>query len=156
MVYFVFIFCMCTLHYVPPTPRPFTQIRQNLNHQTRRSIKVNTFPKIYNNGISYCVIPQILLIGCGLMSLLWWLLLKICVHVKNVPFNVNLNLYRVRPYVICEYRVKPYVICEYRVKPYVICVYRVKPYVICEYRVKPYVICEYGVKPYVYIELNPM
>ena len=64
--------------------------------------KDNTFPKIYQIGITYCVIPQIFFISCGLMNLLWWLLLRICIYVRYVPFNVNLNLYRVKLYAPCE------------------------------------------------------
>ena len=95
---------MCTLIYVPPpSPCPFTQPRQNLIHQTHRSIKVNTSPKIYNTGITYCVIPQIFLISCGLITLLWWLLLRLCVYVRYVPFNVNLNLFRAKLYVQREH-----------------------------------------------------
>ena len=108
MVYFVFIFSFYVqINLCPPSPCPFpcpfTQTRQNLIHQTHRSIKVNTFPKIYNTGITYCVIPQMFLFSCGLMTLLWSLLLRICVYVRYVPFNVNLNLFRVKLYVQREY-----------------------------------------------------
>ena len=53
-------------------------------------------------GITYCVLPHIFFISCGLMTLLWWLLLRICIYVRYIPFNVSLNLYIFKLYMACE------------------------------------------------------
>ena len=81
----ILLFLFFIINYVfTPCTTPFPHM-QNLS-------KFNTkYEKIELNWIN---IPQLILFGFGLVSLLWLILLYLCNQVEYITFNTNLNLFR--------------------------------------------------------------
>ena len=79
----LFLFFIINCVFTPSTT-PFPHM-QNLS-------KFNTkYEKIELNWIN---IPQLILFGFGLVSVLWLILLHSCNQVEYITFNTNLNLFK--------------------------------------------------------------
>ena len=83
LILLLFLFFITSYVFSPsPTPVPG---KQNLSKLSRKYEKI---------GFIWINSPQIILIGFGLVSLLWLFLLHLSNQVKYITFNTNLNLYK--------------------------------------------------------------
>ena len=65
-----------------PTPFPHTQ---NLSESNTKYEKI---------GLNWIDMPQFILFGSGLITMLWFILLYLCNQVNFVTFNTNLSLFK--------------------------------------------------------------
>ena len=79
----LFLFFIFSYMFSPsPTPLPHTQ---NLSEFSIKCEKI---------GLKWISMPQIILLGSGLVSLFWFILLHLCNQVNFVTFNTNLTLFK--------------------------------------------------------------
>ena len=76
-LFFIFS-CMCSPNPTPPSHR------RNLSK----------FNAKYEIGLNWVFVPQIILLGFGLVGLFWLMLLCLCKQVSYAAFNINLTLFK--------------------------------------------------------------